>query len=103
MPLYPIASINNPQSTGEFTTKNVTVSTTVTKLLDVNTNRKCCTFFNPDTAKTVYLDVINTVSPTSAAFVIPPGSVYVSDFSWTGEIHAVVKTGTISVTIREFT
>lgn len=102
MPLYPINSTNNPLASGEFISKSVTVSTTVIKLLDVNPNRKTASFFNPDSTKSVYLDLVNTVSATNAAFVIPPGQSFVMDLSWSGEMYGIVKTGTVAVGIREF-
>lgn len=102
MPLYPINSTNNQLASTEFISKSVTVSNTVTKLLDVNPNRKTASFFNPDSSKSVYLDLINTVSATSAAFVIPPGQSFVMDLSWTGEMYGVIKNGTISMGVREF-
>lgn len=102
MPLYPITTTNSPQASGEFTSKTVPVKNEVTKLLDINTNRKSASFFNPDTSKSIYLDLVNTVSATNAAFVIPPGQSLVMDLQWTGEIYGIVKTGTVTVSVREF-
>ncbi len=105
MPLYPISSdlLINPTQSSAVTSKTVAVTTTVTKLLDINTTRKAFSIYNPDSSKTVYVDVVNTVSTTVASFIIPPGQAYVSDFSWGGEVYAIIKTGTITVVIREFT
>lgn len=104
MPLYPITVDQfSGLAATSYTTATVSVTTTVTKLLAANPYRRSATFFNPDSSKSVYLDLTNTLSTTNAAFVIPPGTVYVSDIPWTGDVWGVVKTGSVGVVVREFT
>lgn len=104
VPLYPITVDQfSGLAATSYTTATVTVTNTVTKLLAANSFRKSATFYNSDSSKTVYLDLVNTVTSTTAAFIIPPGNVYVSDIPWTGDVWAVVKTGSVSVVVREFT
>lgn len=105
MPLIPI---NPPEpanlfQSSSFTASTANVTTTAVKVLSANPNRKQASFYNPDSSKTVYLDVTSALTTTVAALAIPPGNAYISDLNWIGDVYAVVKTGTVTIQIREFT
>lgn len=105
MPLYPISSNDpNPIASTAFTTNSYAVTTNAAlKIASTNAQRKELTIYNSDAKNSLYIDLVNTVTTTTAAFVVPPGQVYISDIEWLGEVWAIAKGGTINVTVREFT
>lgn len=105
MPLYPISSNDpNPIASNAFTTTNYAVTATAAlKIASANPARKEMTIYNTDTRNSLYIDLVNTVSTTNAAFVVPPGQVYISDIEWLGEVYAIAKGGTVNIIVREFT
>ena len=105
MPLYPISSNDpNPLASTAFVTTNYAVTTTaVLKIASANPARKELTIYNTDIKNSLCLDLVNTVSATNAAFVVPPGQVYISDIEWLGEVYAIAKGGPVNITVREFT
>lgn len=105
MPLYPInTDVISPVSSTTFTSNTYQVTTSAAmKIASANSARKELSIFNSDNKNTLYVDLVNTVTTSIAAFVIPPGQAYISDIHWVGEVWAIAKGGTINVTVREFT
>lgn len=105
MPLYPInPDVISPTSSTAFTSNTYQVtSTAAMKIAPSNPARKELSIFNADTKNNLYVDLVNTVTTSVAAFVIPPNQVYVSDLHWVGEVWAIAKGANISVVVREFT
>ena len=104
MPLYPISSNDpNPIASTAFSTTNYAVTATAAlKIASANPARKEMTIYNTDTKNTLCIDLVNTVSATNAAFIVPPGQVYISDIEWLGDVYAIAKAGTINIIVREF-
>lgn len=105
MPLYNLNGADTVASAMQATSviaSTPTVNNSVTKVLSANSNRKSASFYNPSNNTKVYLDVLNTVSPTAASIVIPPGSVYISDLPWIGDVYAIVSNGSVTLQVRQF-
>lgn len=103
MPLYQLTTTTvNPNATTSFVTTAPSIDTTAKKIVSANSERKELTIYNPDLKNSVYVDLANTVSTATAAFIIPPGQLYVADIHWTGEVWGITKTGSITLTVREF-
>lgn len=105
MPLYPInPDLTSPLSSTAFISTSYAVTATAAmKIAAANSARKELSIFNSDTKNSLYVDLVNTVNTTVAAFVIPPGQAYISDIHWTGDVWAIAKGGTINIIVREFT
>lgn len=105
MPLYPINSgERNPVASTAFVANNYAVTTTAaSKIASANPDRKELTIYNSDNKNSLYIDLVNTVTTTTAAFIVPPGQVYISDIEWLGDVWAIAKGGTVNIIVREFT
>lgn len=105
MPLYPInPDLTSPLSSTAFVSTSYAVTATAAmKIAAANPTRKELSIFNSDTKNSLYVDLINTVTTTVAAFIIPPGQAYISDIRWTGDVWAIAKGGTVNIIVREFT
>lgn len=104
MPLYPITTpAVNPSAATSFVSTTATVdASSAKKIVSANSDRKGLTIYNPDLKNSVYIDLNNTVTSATAAFIIPPGQVYVADVLWTAEVWGITKTGSITVVVRDF-
>lgn len=111
--LMPVVDLNPEQppiNPGVSTAKNVTQvlmnGTTPVRLLPVNTanSRNGATFYNPSTTRTLIVDTDSTVSVSSAVGRVPPGKLYISDFSeWQGEYWGVLDgAGTPAIPVEEY-
>lgn len=103
-PVYPVnpPGVITPFQATKSTVSTVQVTTTPRKILSANSNRKLATIFNQDASKIIYLDIVNTVTSSNAAFTIQPGLSLILGYEWTGDIYAVIKTGSHNLTVREF-
>jgi len=77
----------------------VSVGTTATRIVISNELRRVLTFFNNDSAKTLYVGVDNTVT-TSNGYPLPFQQAF-QDTRTEGEWWAVCSTGTIDVRVIE--
>lgn len=104
MSLYPINPPDavNPNQVSGFNPISATITSTPSKILSTNPNRKGFSVYNPDMTKSVYLDFISTMTVATAAVVVPPGTNFQSDFDWVGEVYAATKSGSISITGRDY-
>lgn len=95
--------INQLASSTKIVT-TVPVANTSTKLLSANPLRKGVLFVSPDKAKTIYLDTDNIVSFVSAIESLTPSKPQcVPSINWTGEWWEVSTSGTVTITIEEYT
>lgn len=105
MPSY---SLDDPAviNAAASSTKNVTtvpVSTTITRILSANPNRKGVKFSSQDKLRSVYLDTDNIVSPTNAIESLTPSKpISVPSINWLGEWFAVASSGTVSIEVEEY-
>lgn len=105
MPLYnltgsdPVAAALQATS---FTATTPTATNAASKILSANPQRKSASIYNPSTTAKVYLDMVSTVTPAAASIVIPPGSVYIADLPWVGDVYAVIASGSVVLQVREF-
>lgn len=105
MPSYSLddAPLINPSTSSSKTVTTVQVTTTVSKVLSANPNRKGVKFYSADKLKSVYIDTDNVVSVTSAIESVTPNKpVCVPTIPWTGDYYAVSSSGTVSLEIEEY-
>lgn len=104
MPSYPLedAPVINPVAATSKNATTVPVTTTATKLLSVNTNRKGVKFYNPHVKETVYVDTDNVVNSTSAIEKIAAKNVSIPTINWQGEYWAISSAGTVALEIEEY-
>jgi hypothetical protein len=89
---------------GTGTTSSVANSVSSVTLLSSNANRRGATFFNDDTAATVYLKMGTTASTSSFAVKILPGGYYeLPQPCYTGQIDAIASAATGNMRITELT
>ena len=87
---------------GKITTqKQVSVSSTATKLLDPNPNRIRATFVN-DSATEAYLGPDSTVTTSGTTGGIPAvQNAVIDDLDTNGSWYAIVSTGTATIRVTE--
>lgn len=106
MPSY---SLDDPTPVNQLasSTKTVTsvaVAATPTKILSANPLRKGVLFVSPDKVKTVYLDTDNVVSNLSAIESLTPSRPQcVPAIDWTGEWWGAASSGSVTITVEEYT
>lgn len=103
MALYTSSTPIRTISTSATTVSN-SLSATSSVLVSANANRKGLTIFN-SLSTTVYIDSDGSVSASAYMLAIPPGGYFempASDALYTGELSAILTSGTGSVQVREF-
>jgi hypothetical protein len=104
MSLYPINPPDaiNPNQISSFNSISVTVTTVASKIFSANPSRKGFSVYNPDGSKPIYLDFVSNMTAATASVVIPPGTNYQSDFDWIGEVYALTKSGSVTISGRDY-
>ncbi len=105
MPLYNLTGADPVAAALQATTFTATTpqaTNSASKILNANPNRKSASIYNPSPNTKVYLDVVSNVTPAAASIVIPPGSVYIADLPWVGDVYAVTASGNVTLQVREF-
>lgn len=105
--MNPDGTANSSSSSGPNSTNSSVTSlgnTTASALaLAVNLSRLGATFFNDDTAASVYLKMGTTASSTSFSIKIAPGGYYELPFKYIGRIDVISTVATGSLRITELT
>lgn len=107
--IVPNYSLDDPTPVNQLasSTKTVTsvpVAATPTKILPANPLRKGVLFVSPDKLKTVYLDTDNVVSNLSAIESLTPSRPQcVPAIDWTGEWWGAASSGTVTISVEEYT
>jgi hypothetical protein len=97
----PSAQVNFPSSSSASQPTN-SLSTTQSVLVASNSNRKGLTIFN-SSGVTVFIDYANTVTTSDYAFSLISGAFYEMPMPiYTGNLHAILASGTASIEVREF-
>ena len=99
------ASVTSEVSTTatKIDTTTTPVGNTVTQILPTNSNRKGLLIQNT-TGQDIYLGFTNGLTASDYSFTIPNNAIYEMSLpTYTGEIYAIVATGSVSPEITEFT
>lgn len=97
----PSSVINFPSASSAAQISN-SLSTTQSVLVASNSNRKGLTIFN-SSSSIIFIDYANTVTTSDYAFSLVSGAFYEMPMPiYTGDLHAILASGTASIEVREF-